>query len=85
MPKGFEITVSLPMFSPSNTAQTAANILTDTLGSTGGQNITFLMLLMNYAVGLSANLVFGGINALQIVGTLAIFSIIVPPNSMKIV
>lgn len=35
-------------------------------------------------IGLSANLVWGGVNSLQLVGSLALFSVIMPENSKKI-
>ena len=85
MPDGFEMMIAMPAFAPEDSAQAAANAVVDIAGSSGGQKTILITLVVNYAVGLSANLIFGGINSLQIVGSLALFSIIVPPNSTKMV
>ena len=85
MPEDYSLFVKLPMFIPSSTAEVAAEVLVETVGSTGGQSTMFIALIINYMIGLSAYLVFGGINCLQLVSFVALFSIIVPPNSLPII
>lgn len=83
MPKDVEVLVKLPALY-TTAATEAFEGAVEVLDSAGGRTTIVSSLTVNYAVGMSVNLLWGGINSLQLVTVLAIYNVLVPPNSKSL-
>ena len=82
MPSNFEFLVELPVMYTTEFTKAF-----DAVVNNPGNSATMVIssIIINYAAGLSANLLWGGINSLQLVASISLYKIIVPPNSLPLV
>lgn len=86
MPKGFELFVALPpqywLTKEKTTAkQDTSTILIQSLTDNQSiKNSALSQVLLNNVNGLSGSILWGGINAMQLISCSALFNLVLPPN-----
>lgn len=81
MPLDTEFFVELPPMYVTGLEKSMAAIVDNPTSSTGA---LVSSVIVNYVTGLSANLLWGGINSLQLVASQALYKVDVPPNCLPL-
>ena len=81
MPDGTEMFVRLPQITAENFSDSTELVVKE-LSESGSTNIIWTSMVINYATNFSANYLWGGINALQLITSTALFNVMIPDNSI---